>query len=85
MGAENQSRRARLSIDVGPELRRQIELAAAERNVSVCDYVVAILRRALAGERDEASPEARGWAQLSARSFARDWESEEDRAYDRLA
>ncbi|MBI4494073.1 MAG: hypothetical protein HY690_14895 [Chloroflexi bacterium] len=78
--------RARLSIDVEPELRRRIKIAAAERDLSVKDYVVAVLRRALEAEGHLQTPaEGMAWAQLSARSFARDWESEEDQVYDRLA
>lgn len=46
-------RRARLSIDVEPELRRQIKSAAAARDLSVREYVEAILRRALASDGSE--------------------------------
>lgn len=42
--------RARLSIDVEPELRRRIKIAAAARDLSVREYVEAILRRALASD-----------------------------------
>jgi hypothetical protein len=34
-------------VDVTPELRRRIKIAAAERDVSVRDYVVGILERAV--------------------------------------
>jgi predicted HicB family RNase H-like nuclease len=43
-------RRARLSIDVEPELRRRIKRAAAARSLSVREYVEAILRQALEAE-----------------------------------
>ena len=86
MAAYGEKSRARLSIDVEPELRRKIKIAAAQRDLSVRDYVVAILQRALAAEeRDETGSTGTAWAQLSARSFARDWESEEDQAYDHLS
>jgi hypothetical protein len=79
-------RRARLSIDVAPELRRRLKIAAASRDLSVRDYVETILRRALeAEERGETLSDQVFWSRLSARSFARDWESEEDQAYDRLS
>ena len=85
MASSSETRRARLSIDIEPELRRRIKIAAAERDLSIREYVVAILQRALA---DEASrppeAEAADWTQLSGRSFARDWESEEDQVYDDL-
>jgi hypothetical protein len=78
------ARRARLSIDVEPELRRKIKVISAQKDLSVRDYIVSILRRALEEEAAAPAPaEASGWAQLSTRSFARDWESEEDSAYDR--
>lgn len=86
MAANPQHQRMRLSIEVEPELRRQIETAAADRDISVHDYVIALLRRAVAeDEGDDTSAEAVTWAWLSARSFARDWESDADRAYDQLS
>lgn len=79
-------RRARLSIDVTPELRRRIKVAAATREISVREYVETILRQALeAEEREEPAAERAVWSRLSASSFARDWESPEDQVYDRLA
>ncbi len=78
--------RARLSIDVTPELRRRLKIAAAARDLSVRAYVEAILRQALEAEEHGQSPAERAaWSRLSARSFARDWESAEDAVYDRLA
>jgi hypothetical protein len=77
------ARRARLSIDVEPELLRKIKVISAQKDLSVRDYIVSILRRALEEEAASGPAEASGWAQLSTRSFARDWESEEDGAYDR--
>lgn len=80
------ARRARLSIDVTPELRRRIKVAAASREISVREYVETILRQALeAAEREEPAAERAAWSRLSAGAFARDWESPEDQAYDRLA
>ncbi len=83
--AGGQSHRARLTIEVEPELRRKVKVAAAERDLSVREYVVAILQRALAEEEGEdESAQTRAWSQISARSFARDWESQEDEVYDHL-
>ncbi len=56
MATPNQ-RRARLSIEVEPELRRRIKIAAAARDLSVREYVEAILRQALASD---ASTEDKG-------------------------
>jgi uncharacterized protein (DUF1778 family) len=43
-------RRARLSIDVEPELHQRIKNAAAARGLSIREYVETILRRALEAE-----------------------------------
>lgn len=68
--------RARLRIDIEPELQRKIAEAAGESGMSVRDYVVATLQQAL--QADDT------WTDLSARSFARDWNSNADRVYDEL-
>ncbi len=75
------TQRVRISLDVEPELRRQVRTAAAAQKLSMRDYIVASLKRSLATDERE---EAATWAQLSARAFARDWDSEEDAVYDRL-
>jgi plasmid stability protein len=79
--ATHAERRSRLSIDVDPELRRRIRVAAASRDLSIRDYVEGIIREALAAESEEDG----GWTAVSARSFARDWCSEEDAVYDSIA
>ncbi len=78
-------RRTRLSIEIEPELRREIESAAAENALSLHDYIVAVLRRALGEEQNNFLATNQAWAQLSARSFARDWDSDEDHVYDHLS
>ncbi len=86
MAATGRPRRARLSIEVEPELRRRIKIVAAQKDLSIRDYIEGVLRRALeAEESEEAESEGKAWSRPSARSFARDWDSEEDQAYDRLA
>jgi hypothetical protein len=45
--ARSNDRRARLSIDVAPDLRRRIKIAADLRDLSVRDYVEAALRQSL--------------------------------------
>lgn len=77
---------AHLAIDIEPELRKRIEAAAAERGVSLRDYVVAALREALDNYGTErSSDQSVAWSQLSGHSFARDWESDADAIYDDLA
>ena len=48
-------RRARLTIDIDPELRRRLADAAAEQGVSESDVVEAALRDRLAGELSAAN------------------------------
>ncbi len=78
--------RARLSIDVEPELRRRLKIAAAEKDLSVRGYVEAIIRQALEAEaKGEPAADHAAWSGLSARAFARDWESDADLVYDDLS
>lgn len=79
-------RRARLSIEIEPELRQKIKDAAEGKNLSVRDYVLTILQRALdEHERTTTDEHDVAWTRLSAGAFARDWDSDEDRVYDRLS
>ena len=86
MASPNHSGSTHLEIEIEPELSRYIEAAAAQRGVSLRDYVVIALREAV----EHANPPiltqgSREWSQLSVMSFARDWESEADAVYDDLA
>ena len=47
MSTRDERDNARLAIEIEPGLRKRIEAAAAERDMSVRDYVVAALREAL--------------------------------------
>ena len=70
-------RRARLSIDVDPELRRRIKKAAAARSLSVREYVEAILRQALEAEaQGEDAAEQAAWSTLPVHGLA--WHTEQD-------
>ena len=58
-------------MEMEPELRKRIETVAAERGVSLRDYVVAALREALDNNGTErSSHQSVAWSQLSAHSFA---------------
>jgi uncharacterized protein (DUF1778 family) len=70
--------RPRLSIEVDPDLRRRLKMAAARRDITVRGFVLAAVEQALAAE-DEAT-----WSRVSELSFARDWDSESDAVYDHL-
>src|SRR4051794_27823487 len=75
-----------LEIEIEPALRKHIEAAAAQRGVSLRDYVVLALREAVEyANTVELTQSSREWSQLSVASFARDWESDADAVYDDLA
>lgn len=83
MATNSENRWTRLSIDIEPELQRKIQIAASRKDLSVRDYVITVLQHALVVEEDgEAPSDEAEWARLSARSFARDWDSDEDQVYE---
>ena len=86
MATPHERQSTRLAIEIEPELRARIEAAAAERGLSIRDYVAAVLRPAVERNgNDGTSGQAREWTRLSAPAFARDWESDADVVYDDLA
>ena len=71
-------RKPRLSIEVDQDLRRRLKVAAAQHDVTIREFVLAAVERALeVDDRDD-------WTRLSETSFARDWDSDADVDYDRL-
>src|SRR6266849_5692779 len=52
-------RRTRLIVDISPELRRRIKIAAAQRNLSVREYVEQILEGTVAPASATALPRRR--------------------------
>lgn len=68
--------RVRLSLDVDPELRRRLKIAAAARDETIAAYVERLVRQAL--DEDDTTV----WSRISAPVFARDWDSPEDAVYD---
>lgn len=52
---KSSGRRVRLSIDVDPDLKRRIKIAAAERDLSIKDYLEMVVRRELESVAPEAS------------------------------
>jgi hypothetical protein len=47
METQNQPTRPRLMIDISPELRRRIKIAAAQKDLSIREYVEQILEQAV--------------------------------------
>lgn len=75
--------RPRVCVDVDPELRRRLRMAAAMADLSLKEYLLQAVREKL--ERDLEDRE--GLLALSAQSdpvLAELWDNEKDAAYDRL-
>ena len=79
-------KRVRLSIEVDPGLHRWVKISAAEKDMTIKDYVVTVLEAVAVEEARKTGDGEEGadLAGLSAAAFGRDWESEEDAVYDDL-
>lgn len=76
--------RPRITLDVKPEFRRRLRLAAAKRDTTVRAYVLEALEERL---RQDIDDEGERLLALTARSdslLAELWDNERDAAYDRL-
>ena len=81
---ESSTQRPRLSIDVLPELRRRLRLAAARRDVAVRQYVLEAIDNRL---REDLGDDREGIPSLTAPAdpmLAELWDNPRDAAYDRL-
>ena len=78
-------KRARLSIDVSPEDRRRIRLAAAIQESSIREYVLGAVQERL--QRDLEARDREGLLALSSEAdpvLAELWDNEKDATYDQL-
>ena len=81
---ESSAKRPRISVDVVPEVRRRLRLAAARRDVSVRQYVLEAIEERL---REDLGDEGEGLLALNAQAdplLAELWDNRRDAAYDRL-
>jgi hypothetical protein len=81
---DSSAKRPRISIDAWPELRRRLRLAAAQRDLTVRQYVLEAIEERLREDIGEEDQEA---TVLTARAdpvLAELWDNERDAAYDRL-
>ncbi len=81
---ESSAKRPRISIDVVPEVRRRLRLAAAKRNVTVRQYVLEAVEERL---REDLGNEGEGVLALTAKAdpvLAELWDNPTDSRYDRL-
>jgi uncharacterized protein (DUF1778 family) len=79
-------KRTRLTIDVSPEVKRRLRLAAARRDISMRQYMLEVLEERLV---EDLSPlmEREGLLTLTAEAdpvLAELWDNDKDAAYDHL-
>ena len=80
---ETSPKRPRISVDVLPEVRRRLRMAAAKRDLSVQQYVIEAIEEQL---REDLGEEEEGVMTLTAKAdpvLAVLWNNPKDSAYDR--
>ncbi len=81
---ESASKRPRISVDVQPDVRRRLRLAAAKRDLTVRQYVLEAIDERL---REDLGEEADGVLALTSKAdpvLAELWDNRRDSEYDRL-
>lgn len=81
---ESSPKRPRISIDVMPEVRRRLRLAAAKRDLTVRQYVLEAIEERL---REDLGDDGEGVLALTAKTdpvLADLWDNKRDAEYDRL-
>lgn len=81
---ESASKRPRISVDVQPDVRRRLRLAAAKRDLTVRQYVLEAIDERL---REDLGEEPDGVLTLTAKAdpvLAELWDNRRDSEYDRL-
>lgn len=81
---ESSTKRPRISIDVLPEVRRRLRLAAAKRDLTVRQYVLEAIEERL---REDLGDGSEGMLALTAKAdpvLAELWDNRRDSEYDRL-
>jgi hypothetical protein len=81
---QSSAKRPRVSVDVVPEVRRRLRVAAARRDVTVRQYVLEAIEDRL---REDLGDEGEELLALNARAdpvLAQLWDNRKDAAYDRL-
>jgi len=77
-------KRPRISVDVLPEVRRRLRLAAAKRDLSIRQYVLEAIEEQI---REDLGEEDEGMMTLTAKAdpvLAELWDNPKDSQYDRL-
>ena len=81
---ESSAKRPRISLDVLPEVRRRLRLAAAKRDLTIRQYVLEAIEERL---REDLGADGEGLLALAGKAdpvLAELWDNRKDAAYDRL-
>ena len=78
------AKRPRLSVDVLPEVRRRLRLAAAKRDVTVRQYVLEAIEERLQEDLGDDNEETVALTGKTDPVLADLWDNVKDSAYDRL-
>ena len=81
---ESAANRPRISLDVLPEVRRRLRLAAAKRDVTVRQYVIEAVEERLREDLGDAEEEMLALTRKTDPVLADLWDNVKDSAYDRL-
>ena len=81
---ESAAKRPRISLDVLPEVRRRLRLAAAKRDVTVRQYVIEAVEERLREDLGYAEEEMLALTRKTDPVLADLWDNVKDSAYDRL-
>lgn len=82
--ATDAAKRPRISIDVTPELRRRLRLAAASHDLTIRQYVLEAIQERL---REDLTLEESAMSALTAKTdpvLAELWDNPKDASYDRF-
>ncbi len=81
---ETSAKRPRISLDVQPDVRRRLRLAAAKRDLTVREYVLEAIEERL---REDLGGDSEAMLTLTAKAdpvLAELWDNRKDAEYDRL-
>jgi uncharacterized protein (DUF1778 family) len=81
---QSAAKRPRISVDVDPDVRRRIRLAAAKRDVSVRQYIIDALEQQLREDLGEYEERLTALTAKADPVLAALWDNDKDAAYDRL-
>lgn len=81
---ESAAKRPRISVDVLPEVRRRLRLAAAKRDVTVRQYVLEAIEERLQEDLGDDNEETVALTGKTDPVLAHLWDNVKDSAYDRL-